>query len=194
MGFPSICQDHKNYEHVIPIDDYSEEHVYLIKGKAGITNVRQNGGKLIITGEMDEEQSWDIYSIRNGGEEKGERYTYPIMTNLRKDSFLERYQRKSGQVVKTRFELERFILGFDLEDYIEYQNCVLTAIEESQPESYPMNFFIKDEIREGNKQRQLLLLFRAKSKEQWVLRDLLSFITSEVQELYPEYHCRGKLV
>ncbi len=57
-----------------------------------------------------------------------------------------------------------------------------------------MNFFIKDEIRDQKGRRQLILLFKSKEKEKWLLRDIISFIASEVQELYPEYQCGGKLV
>ncbi len=35
--------------------------------------------------------------------------------------------------------------------------------------------------------------FKAKEKETWLLRDLASFIVSEVQELYPEYQCEGRI-
>jgi len=56
-----------------------------------------------------------------------------------------------------------------------------------------MNSFMKDEIREDKRARQLILNFRANTKETWMVRDLMSFITSEVQELYPEYQCGGKL-
>lgn len=57
-----------------------------------------------------------------------------------------------------------------------------------------MNFFIKDEIREQKGRRKLILFFKEQGKETWLLRDIASFITSEVQELYPEYQCEGRML
>ena len=56
-----------------------------------------------------------------------------------------------------------------------------------------MNFFMKDEIRDQKGRKKLVLFFKAKEKETWLLRDLASFIVSEVQELYPEYQCEGRI-
>jgi len=195
VGFPLACKDHKSYEHEISIDDYGEEFVYLVEGKSGITSVRQNGKKIMLISPEEKSQEWNIYSIRNGGEGKTSKYTYPVMENLRVDGFAERFQRKTGQTVKTKMELERFIRGFGLEDYLEYSGCRIMEDSESLAEIYSMNPFLKDEIREDKRQRQLLLVFRPNDtgKVSWLLRDLMSFIVSEVQELYPEYECRGKL-
>ncbi len=194
VGFPAACGDHQNYEHVISIRDYGADHAYLVEDKAGIRNVRQSGERLMVTGEVVNAKKWDIYMIRNGEDHKIDRYTYPVMENLRKDSFAERLQNKVGRMVKTKGELERFIRGFGMEDYIEYQDCTLETEKEAASETYSMNFFLKDEIRDRKEGRYLTLHFKQKRQETWLLRDIMSFITSEVQELYPEYQCRGKLV
>ena len=194
VGFPIACSDHENFEHVISIRDYGTEHAYLVEEKAGIRSVRQSGDKLLVTGQVENAKKWDIYMIRSGGDHKIDRYTYPLMENLRKDGFAERFQRKMGQAVKTKGELERFIRGFDLEDFIEYQDCDLKENGLESLETYSMNFFIEDEIRDKEGKKQLILYFKPKGKETWLLRDLASFIASEVQEFFPEYECGGKLV
>ena len=53
---------------------------------------------------------------------------------------------------------------------------------------------MKDEIREEGGRKLLILYFKPQGKETWLLRDIASFISSEIQELYPEYHCGGVLV
>lgn len=194
VGFPVACGDHENFEHSISIRDLGTEHAYLVEEKTGIRSVRQSGDKLLVTGQVENAKKWDIYMIRRGGDHKIDRYNYPIMDNLRKDGFAERFQRKMGQAVKTKGELERFIRGFGLEDYIEYQDCALTEKGREPLETYSMNFFMEDEIRDRECKKRLILYFKPKGKETWLLRDLASFITSEVQELYPEYECGGKFV
>jgi len=191
VGFPIACEDHENYEHVISINEYGAEHAYLIDEKSGIKKIRQNGEKLLVTGKTSKSQKWNIYTIRRSQESKIDRYAYPLMVNIRKDGFTERYQKKCGQMIKTRGELERFIRGFGLEEYIEYQDCSLENVEN---ETYSMNSFMEDEIREREGSKKFILYFQASGKEQWLSRDLVSFIASEVQELYPEYQCGGKLV
>jgi len=194
VGFPVACDDHENYEHTISVRQYGENHAYLVEDKGGIRHIRQNGHKLLITGRAANARKWDVYMIRNGREHKTDRYPYPIMENFRKDGFSERFRMRAGQPVKTKGELRRFILGFGLEDYIEYQDCELKGQKDARKETYPMNFFMQEEVREQKGKRVLLLYFRPKSQKGWLLRDLASFISSEVQELYPEYQCEGVLL
>lgn len=194
IGFPVACGDHENFEHVVSIRNHGAEHAYLVEEKAGIRSVRQNGDRLLITGQVANAQKWDIYTIRNGKDHKIDRYTYPIMENLRIDGFAERFQKKNGQRVKTRGELERFIRGFGLEKYIAYKDCRLEDGVGERTQTYSMNFFMKDEVRDQKGRRRLVLLFQAMGPETWLLRDIASFIVSEVQELYPEYQCEGKIL
>ena len=53
---------------------------------------------------------------------------------------------------------------------------------------------MNDEIRSRKGRRRLVLLFEAGQAESWLQRDIASFLVSEVQELYPEYQCEGKIV
>ena len=194
VGFPVACEDHENYEHTISIRQYGAKHAYLVEDRSGIYHIRQNGDRLLITGKAANARKWDVYMIQNDQEHKIDRYTYPVMENFRKDGFAERFKIRAGQPVKTKGELRRFILGFGLEDYIEYQDCRLEEPGNGMGETYSMNFFMKEEVREQKGKRHLLLYFKPKSPKEWLLRDLASFISSEVQELYPEYQCEGVLL
>lgn len=192
VGFPIACGDHRNYEHVVSIGQYGGENAYLVSEKSGIQNVRQTKDKLLITGKINTVKKWDVYIIRNGEEHKIDKYTYPVMRNLKSDNFSERFQRKNQRKVKTKAELERIIRGFGLQEFIEYQDCWLTNDSVLQ-ETYSMNFFMEDEIRDETAEKKLVFAFKSNKKEEWLLRDLISFIVSEIQELYPEYHCCGIL-
>jgi len=195
IGFPAAYKDHKSYEHELSIEDYGEEYVYLVDGGSGVTSIRQNRQKILLMSPTKKTQGWDVCSIRGGQEGRTSNYSYPVMENLRIDGFAERFQRKTGQIVKTKMELERFILGFGLEDYLEYIDCRILENQEFLTETYAMNFFLKDEVRADKRQQQLLLMFRPQDtgKTSWLLRDIMSFIVSEVQGLYPEYECGGRL-
>lgn len=195
IGFPVACIDHKNYEHEISIAEYGDSYVYLVDSAEGIHSIRRNEQKIFLISPEEKSRIWDIYSIRSGDEGKTTNYTYPMMENLRLDGFAERNQRKAGIVVKTRVELERYIRGFGLNQYLEYRDCRIVENLDAAVETYPVNFFLKDEIREDKRSKRLVLIFcpNGATSYQWMVRDLMSFIVSEVQELYPEYECVGVL-
>lgn len=121
-------------------------------------------------------------------------YTFPIMGNGREESFAEKYQRKWNQQIRTKTELAHFIKGFGLEDYVRYQDCQVEDDFPGNRETYAVNCFIPDEIRLRSTQKKLVLYFQPGKQERWLQRDILSFLVSEVQRIYPEYDCGGILV
>ncbi|MDE6847456.1 MAG: hypothetical protein K2J99_17050 [Lachnospiraceae bacterium] len=196
VGFPVPCEDHRSYEHTISIREYGNEHVYLIDDAAHIHSIRQKENRLIIMGEEAEARKWNVYMIRNGHNRRFDRYTYPLMTNQRKDEFLERFGRRQGARVRTEGELSRFIQGYGMETYVEYEGYEILDRENcAEPsETYSMNSFILDEIRENEYKKRLILLFRKKGAQIFLLRDIMSFLVSEVQLMYGEYMCEGRLI
>lgn len=192
INFP-VCHDQENYEHMIDISDYGEDHIYLVDDQCKSSVVSKNGSQLLITNQLEQVKEWDVYSIRSIDEKADITFKYPVMGNFRSDGFTERLQQRYGQSIKTRGELSRFIKGFCLERYLKYEDCLLREYIDEPEETYAVNFFIIDEIRTDKKDKQLMLLFQAAKGAGWLARDLMSFIVSEVQELYPEYHCIGKL-
>lgn len=196
VGFPVPCEDHKSYEHTISIREYGNEHVYLIDDTAHIYSVRQKENRLLIMGEEAEARKWQVYMIRNGSNRRFERFSYPLMTNQRKDEFLERFARRQGERVRTGGELARFIQGYGMEEYVSYEGFEILDRESSMDlqETYSMNSFILDEIREDEYKKRLVLRFRKKSTLDFLLRDIVSFLVSEVQLMYGEYMCEGRLL
>lgn len=196
VGFPVPCEDHRSYEHTISIREYGNEHVYLIDDTAHIYSIRQRENRLMIMGEEAEARKWHVYMIRNGSNRRFDRFTYPLMTNQRKDEFLERFGRRQGRRVRTGAELARWIQGYGMEEYVAYEGYEILdrAGSAEIPETYSMNDFILDEIREDEYEKRLVLLFRKKSALTFLLRDIMSFLVSEVQLMYGEYRCEGRLV
>ncbi len=193
VGFPTPCEDHRNFEHHISLRRHGINHAYLVEDDRNIQAISRNGEKLRIICETGEAKKWGIYQIRSSEEQRIDRYTFPVMENGRKESFAEKYQRKWNQQIRTRTELMHFIKGFGLEDYVSYQHCQVKDRFPGTRETYSMNFFVQDEIRDKAAQKKLILYFRPGQKEDWLQRDVLSFLVSEVQRIYPEYDCGGIL-
>ncbi|MCI9582109.1 MAG: hypothetical protein HFG46_00195 [Clostridium sp.] len=194
VGFPVPCEDHKNFEHSVSIREYGTQHAYLAEDNMEIRSISQRKERLMIVSEVSEAQKWDIYIIRNAQDSKIDRYTYPVMQNGRIENFSEKFQKKWNQSIKTRAELARFIKGFGLEEYVIYQDCKILCQFDKRAETYSMNPFIEDEVRDARAQKKLLLQFRPGAREPWLQRDVASFLVSEVQRIYPEYECGGMII
>lgn len=194
VGFPIPCEDHQNFEHRISLRQYGSEHAYLVEDDRNIRTISQSGEKLQIVCEAGEAKKWGIYQIRSSKDKRIDHYTFPVMGNGREESFSEKYQRKWNQQIRTKTELTHFIKGFGLENYVSYQHCQIEDQFPDRQETYSMNFFVQDEIRDKTAQKKLVLYFRQGKKEEWLQRDVLSFLVSEVQRVYPEYDCGGILL
>ncbi len=191
VGFPVPCEEHKNFEHNISIQKYGTQHAYLAEDDLDIQSISQRKDRLLITSKVSDAKKWNIYMIRNVEDSKIDRYLYPLMENERKETFTEKFQRKWEQRVKTKAELSRFIRGFGMENYVIYQDCAIADEFEKEKETYSMNPFIEDEMRDYQAQKKLILYFIPGPEEAWLQRDIASFLVSEVQRLYPEYKCGG---
>lgn len=77
---------------------------------------------------------------------------------------------------------------------MSYQDCRVEDCFPGRRETYSMNFFVQDEIRDRDAQKKLILYFRPGRQMDWLQRDILSFLVSEVQRIYPEYDCGGVLL
>lgn len=194
IGFPVPCEDHINFEHLISIREYGAQHAYLAEDSMEIQSISQGKEKLLIISSVSEAKKWGIYVIRNSDDSRIDHYTYPIMQNERAETFSEKFHKKWNQSVKTKAELARFIKGFNLEQYVVYLDCDIIDQLTGNPETYSMNLFIEDEIRNTRSQKKLLLRFKPGEREPWLQRDIMSFLVSEVQRIYPEYECRGVIV
>ena len=194
VGFPVPCEKKKAFEYLFSLRGQGEEHVYLIGEEEGIYRVRQQPSQLVVTSDFIKKGKWKIYRIQKGESRSLGYFSYPVMSNQRKDGFVERFTRNQGVRVGTAAELARFIRGFGLEEYVAYQGYqILDAVDRGESETYSMNEFILDEIRDGRSERCLLLTFQRREKLAFLQRDMISFLVSEVQLLYPEYRCEGKL-
>lgn len=191
VGFPVPCEDHKNYEHRISIKEHGTKYAYLAEDDSDIRSISQREDRLLIISDTNAARKWDIFMIKNSEDSQIDHYTNPIMQNQKAETFAEKFQRKWNQSVKTRVELARFIKGFGLEQYVVYEDCEVLDQFKSKPETYSMNPFIEDEIRDVRAQKKLLLYFKSGRDEPWLQRDIASFLVTEVQRIYPEYECGG---
>lgn len=195
-GFPMPCEDNINYEHSISLQREGMNHGYIVEYNSDkVEYVTRKNHYLIITSSMEVAQVWNVWKIISNEKSKFETYSYELMSNARKSSFIGRLAAAKNSTVKTKAELTRVINSFEVSKHLEFQYLKLEDLDTNREnETYDMNYFIFDEIREANLTKCLSVYFKVVDRKDYLIYDILSFIVSEIQLLYPEYKCEGRLL
>lgn len=191
--YPEPCIDKINYEHRIFAHRLDPDCEYLVADTdVEITNIRRVDGDLLISCTLDAPYEWELYQI--GREEKGH-YPYPVLGNRCKESFAGNITELYRRSIKTRGEMARLIEAFDYSRYVAFKGVETcgTPPDGWEGTNYNMDGFVRDEIRIGNPRQVLLLHFVPADGENYLNEDIMSFFVTQVQKLFPEYLCMGKL-
>lgn len=187
------CIDIKAWDHKISLENTGLQNVYLIEPNDVIIDCRRESAQMVITTSVQELPSMDMFMVAQKGPALPLKYTYPVFSNAKKDSFIKRYTEHTGIKLCTRAELVRRIRELEDSDYVEFLG---DAVVESGYRSgiYNMNPFLSDEWADPNSRRILLLRFKAKNEQRALCEDIVSFIVSEIQLTFDEYRCEGMLI
>ena len=193
-GFPLPCEDKINFEHMVALEGIGVEHGYLAAFQnKNISYVRRSKQALVIVAPTELKDVWDIMRIIHPADGKTDAYTYPLVSNAKRQAFSDILAQKSLRVIRTEAELRRLINSFAAAanlslSHIAIQPC---SQEIENAASYEMNYFIQDEIRRADCQHRLILNFTTTDRDSFLISDLMSFVVSEVQLYYPDYKCEG---
>ncbi|WP_432665110.1 normocyte-binding protein [Wukongibacter baidiensis] len=194
-GFPVPCEDKINFEHLITLEEESESGYLLDCINEEIKNVRQTKNTLIITAKEEDARAWNVFRIVKKKDSKLDRYDYALFSNSKNISFIEKFVNYNNNNIKTKAELMRIINAFELNRYLTFKDVYIEKTSSHNIiETYNMNEFIADEIRDFDSNKRLVLEFQSSDKSNFIIRDILSFIISEIQVYYPEYICEGRLI
>ena len=183
-----------NYEYVFDLTEEGVEHGYLAGyGSTDISAVRRESDTLIVTSPMKKGVLWDMHKVVKRVEYEVENFQYELMNNALDDSFAARMVAHYGTVIKTNAELRRILAGYDAARHITLDSVQIISGETSG-ETYEVNGFMQDEVRDIAISKTLLLRFKAYRANLFISRDVMSFLVSQVQMIYPEFHCVGVLV
>lgn len=189
--YPDPCIDKINYEHRIFAHRLDADSQYLIcNTDIEITNIRRLQGDLIMTCPIKDPCNWRIYRINKKPEKL--KYLYPVLSNQYKESFVGSINEMYQKSVKTKSEIARLIASFQYEEYVVFQDVKIQQkkLEKQKIQTYSMDDFMEDEIRIGAFQQTMILYFK-ESKEDYLNEDIMSFLVTQIQKLFPEYHCVG---
>ncbi|SDP16735.1 normocyte-binding protein [Clostridium gasigenes] len=195
-GFPMPCIDKINYEHNISIVKQGEKNGYLVDYEnVDINYVTFTKESVIISSTTNETAFWNLWDIISGEENKTSKYEYELMTNKVNVNFSNKLAFQNPYTIKTKTELARVINSLKASKYLKFKDIKLEKNHLKKiKETYDVNDFIIDEIRDENIKKALILYFEPIDKDNYLNKDILSFLVSEIQFLYPEYECEGRLL
>ena len=193
--YPEPGIDKINYEHQIFSHRLNADCEYLVMNTdVEITNIRRMKGDLLISCPADRPCDWSLYQVNKCKDRR--RYLYPVLSNCFKESFSGSITEMYRRSIKTKAEMARLIESFPYGEYVHFMGM---EIGEELPKgwessNYNMDGFIQDEIRIGHSKLVLTLFFAPVDRENYLNEDIMSFLVTQVQKLFPEYMCVGSMV
>jgi hypothetical protein len=191
--FPMPNLDRTNFEYRLETDKIGAEHAYLIGKSEGILHARQEEDALIAVMAAEGGIIWDLRRILKYEKKDVESFEYPLFSNAEKDTFGGRMTARFG-AVKTRGETKRIFYALGGTEYFSIFDTKVIHYSNFLGETYEINFFIRDEVRDMEVSKVLLLELEALADIRWYDRDLLSYYCSQLQLIYPEYKVAATLL
>ena len=195
-GFPMPAQDKIHYDHEVVLENLGFEHGYLVipdedNELISVKKIKdQTGDKLVITSDNEQSVEWKILKVIQKAEPWNEDFEFELLTNQKKDEFMNKLMQKNYKSIKTFAEINRLAKSFQISDRIKLEEIEILAETPEHDYSYDFNYFIEDEIRLNSLKETMLLKFVG-SQLDYLKYDLLSFVVSEIQMYFPEYLCKG---
>lgn len=195
-GFPLPVVEKKTYEYRIDLSEEGVENEYLADyNMTPIVSTRREKDSYIIAVQSKRNGDWSLYKVIKPAMTETVNFSYPVISNYQEDHFAARMVKQYASKINTKAELARVINSFDIHRFIKYEDCRVLNNKSLTGETYECNFFIKDEIRDENISKTLMLQFsKNNTKNTYLMRDIMSFVVSQVQLIYPEYNCVGALL
>ena len=192
-GFPLPVEDKINFEHIISMKKMEKEHGYLVTGvDANIVGVNRKNSDLIITTDKNRSTFWEVIKIVQSGEIGANKKEFKIFSNSRNNKFLNKFMQRQSTVIRSLAEINRIVNSFESGKEFNLNRVEIIEDTKNDYHTYDLNSFIKDEIREMEEKKVMLLKFTSKNYT-YITYDLLSFIVSELQIYFPEYICKGEI-
>lgn len=190
--YPSPCADHVHCEHRIFAHRLAPGCHYLVADlERPLRNVRMERGDMLITCQERGPVAWNLIQVNQDTEKL--RYEYTPLVNQPADSFASNLGIFYQQGIKTLGELRHTILSYGYSDVVSFQRAELGAQLPAEAESYDMDQFITDELRKKSARETMLLHFAAADPDHYLNMDLVSFLVTKAQKIFPEYVCVGVL-
>lgn len=149
---------------------------------------------LSILSPYPDQQEWNIIRIENRNYMEINKTVWEVATNYRRMGFAGRYASQKSLIVRTKSEIDRILSCYALSEQLHLIGMRILDSYEGREQTYACNSFVEDNIRVDEYKKILLLRFLSDEAKDYLVYDKMSFFTSEIQMLFPEFRCIGELV
>ena len=188
--YPDPCIDSINYQHCIFAQKLTPGCQYLVANNdVPLLEIkRSKEGDVLITCTKSVPWPWKLYQI---SPYQGTRHEpYIPLGNTTRETFGSDLANIYRQSIKTKAEMRRIIKAYGYEDYVHFKDAQVKNKPSVCQQSYNMDYFLEDDFRTENERFYLELIFTVKQKD-YLTTDIISFLVTQIQRLFPEYICIG---
>lgn len=192
-NFPTATGDMLRFQHTFDMESEEEVNAVIVKFEEehdGYVMRERQSISILISEESI--SKWPIYKIHSPREEVSYDYKNCVYSNGHKEQFMVGFAKRQRRTVRSQAELYRILQSYEVSELFEFEKIEICENTGILPETYEINTFIEDDIRTDVKRKCLLVTAKCK-EENYLARDVLSFLVSEIQYYFPEYACVGKI-
>jgi len=194
-AFPMPAKDRINYDHVISLIGTGVQNGYLVHPSSqGVMYCKRLDNDLVIVSPISDQHQWDLLQIEDISNDRQRNRQYELATNKRALGFTGRYAGVKSMIIRTKGEISRLMRSYEASKKLVFQDVEVIDKYVKPEETLNCNTFIDDNIRIDTYKKIMLVKFRPIERDSFTIQELMSFLTSELQILFPEYRCVGELV
>lgn len=179
-AYPKQSGDSVYFEHTIHKKKLCSGCSYLVHKAEKVWDARLDTktGDLLITCKEPKPAEWTLWEFTKD-KGKGQKEGWMKNANIRKCPY-----------IRTQAEAIKFAQGLPSNEYVTLLSVTTNPSENrKEVKTYQMDGFLPEEIRKQAKAPKLYLECSLKNQEHYLNQDMLSFLASRFQLIYPEYEC-----
>ena len=193
-GFANPAIDRINYMHTFQFETGIRKRGYLFDSNSefdDIINIENTVDEIILTSSKAVISQWKLWEIVHPIEK--DLNTSNLISNRKIESFIDNFASRFSHIVRTTAEIHRLANLFVDASDLKLIDIEVDVESNTAYETYALNSFVKDEIRIDEAKRIMKLKFTTGEITPFT-RDIMSFLTSEINLYFPECRCVGELI
>lgn len=206
MKFMVPCMDGKYYEHELNLKEYEPDCGYMVKGNEDILSIRHESGRILMVSPKEAFERWQACRFGRQPDTDSYGYHHRILGNERKERFADHLAVRYGQGIHSRTELFRIVEELNADSKIRLIDCQIRDKERAYSYLADMNWFLREDLFPMETRKVLELTFERPAGSAGMNRDegedhydpegedMIRYVISQIQLLFDEYRCVGRLV
>lgn len=190
----SPAGDTINYVYSFNNDEMKNEDCTLIPytNTGEIKAVYKENNEYKIVCDTEDALKWNFFVFKNAKKYKIEDSNYNIFENGFDSSF-DRFKIRNNSDIRTKVEIMRVAELYGSKYKLKLIDMEISEYCEINNDTYDINPFVRDEVRMGELSKNIILKFHT-NEEDYLTKDILSFIIAEIQNRIVDFKCVGVLV